>query len=145
MSRHIEDVIVELLSRIGSALPAARVVRDEEWPRKAPADGWVNLHEGEMDSPPDVDLSPLRYNWVWPIDVELVVCPPNPADRHAALDALITGVSAAIEADRQLGGLVEFLEVEPGATEDIQVESGDLGRGGRLTVLAQFSTTSPTG
>ncbi len=137
--------MAEVLTRLAAALPSARVVKDNEWPRRAPAGGWVNLHEGEMDGPPDVDLSPLRYNWVWPIDVELVACPPNPVERHAALDALITAVSGMVEADRQLGGLVEFLEVEPGATEDIQIESGDLGRGGRLTLLAQFSTTSPAG
>lgn len=145
MTRHIDSVIAEALARLTAALPSALVVKDDDWPRRPPVDGWVNLHEGDMDGGPDIDLSPVRYNWVWPIDVEVVACPANPTMRHEALADLITAVSGVVEADRFLGGLVTYLDLEPGNTEDIQIESGAQGRGGRLTLLAQFSTTSPSG
>jgi hypothetical protein len=57
-----------------------------------------------------VTLSPLRYHYQHRAEFEVVVQAPN--GRATAFDSLVATIGAALEADRTLGGLCDWIEPE---------------------------------
>jgi hypothetical protein len=98
--------------------------------------GRVVVYSGDPGEP-EIDLSPLTYNWQHQIPVEIIF------DDELALDAALMAIGAAIVADRQLGGLCEWLDADAPTTETILAEGGDGQRGAPLNIVASYSTTSP--
>ena len=133
-----EIVLTALQARL---LPlAALVLRDEVLPERIPAAGLIILRDGQPGEP-EVTLSPLRYHYQQRAELEVVVQAPN--DRATAFDTLIAAIGAALEADRTLGSLCEWIETEAPASVDLPIEGAAALKAAVITVVLHYTTTGP--
>ena len=133
-----ETVLTALQARL---LPlAALVLRDEVLPERIPAAGLIILRDGQPGEP-EVTLSPLRYHYQQRAELEVVVQAPN--DRATAFDTLIAAIGAALEADRTLGGLCEWVEAEAPASVDLPIEGAAALKAAVITLVLHYTTTGP--
>ncbi|WP_217430233.1 hypothetical protein [Sphingomonas bacterium] len=128
-----------LKDAIAAALPLATVVGmsgDEDTPARIDAGGRVVVRSGDPGEP-EVDLSPLAYNYDQRISVELA------ALTESALDDMLGAIGAVIEADRTLGGLCTWVDATAPETEEIYVAGGAPPRGANVIVTASYTTPHP--
>lgn len=132
----VADALVALAKQ---AMPDADVIGlddDATAPKRVGPGGQVIIRSGDPGDP-EVDLSPLSYSYVHRFPVEIV------AASEAVADALMVAFGLAIEADRYLGGLCEWLEPAAPETEDIAGEGAAAQRGALFDILASYSTSNP--
>jgi hypothetical protein len=133
-----ETVLATLLARLQAL--AALTLRDEVLPERIPAAGLIILRDGQPGEP-EVTLSPLRYHYQHRAELEVVVQAPN--DRATALDTLIASIGAALEADRTLGGLCDWVEPEAPASVDLPVEGAAALKAAVIMINLHYTTTGP--
>jgi len=133
-----ETVLAALLARMQPL--SALVLRDEVLPERIPAAGLIILRDGQPGEP-EVTLSPLRYHYQHRAELEVVVQAPN--GRATAFDSLIASIGAALEADRTLGGLCDWVEPEAPASVDLPVEGAAALKAAVITINLHFTTTGP--
>ena len=143
MASRREEVIAALEALVRLALPFAGTQRDAPWPTRPEPGGRVIIRDGDPGEP-EVTLGVLSYTYTHDIPLE-VFGPTGASSRHELLDDMLTALGKAIEADRSLGGLVEWLEPSAAAPDDVVVEGGQPIRAAIITVTAIYSTTSPLG
>lgn len=97
-----ETAITALLALVQS-LSGVTVLRNAAWPERVPPGGLVVVRDGETVEE-EAMLSPLAYGIMHRADVEVF------ADNESARDTIIATLAAAIDADRALGGAVEWSE-----------------------------------
>jgi hypothetical protein len=119
---------------------AALVLRDEVLPERIPADGLIILRDGQPGEP-EVTLSPLRYHYQHQAELEVVV--QTGTGRASAFDTLITAIGSAIEADRTLGGLCDWVEPEAPASVDLPIEGAAALKAAVITLNLNYTTTGP--
>ncbi len=133
-----ELVLVALHARL---LPlAALVLRDEILPERIPAAGLISLRDGQPGEP-DVTLSPLRYHYQHRAELEVVV--QAGTGRATAFDTLVAAIGAALESDRTLGGLCDWVEPEAPASVDLPIEGAAALKAAVVTVVLHYTTTGP--
>ena len=118
----------------------ALTLRDEVLPERIPAAGLIILRDGQPGEP-EVTLSPLRYHYQHRAELEVVV--QAGTSRASAFDDLIAAIGAALEADRTLGGLCDWVEPEAPASVDLPVEGAASLKAALITVVMHYSTTAP--
>lgn len=118
----------------------ARTLRDEVLPERIPTAGLIILRDGQPGEP-EVTLSPLRYYYQHRAELEVVV--QAGAGRASAFDDLIIAIGAALEADRTLGGLCDWVEPEAPASVDLPVEGAAALKAAVITVVLHYTTTGP--
>jgi hypothetical protein len=133
-----ETVLAALHAQLQSL--AALVLRDEVLPERIPASGVIILRDGQPGEP-EVTLSPLRYHYQHRAELEVVVQAPN--GRESAFDTLITAIGAALEADRTLGGLCDWVEPEAATSVDLPIEGAAALKAAVITVVLHYTTTGP--
>jgi len=133
-----ENVLSTLLERLQSV--AALTLRDEVLPERIPVAGLIILRDGQPGEP-EVTLSPLRYHYQHRAELEVVVQASN--SRATAFDSLIASIGAALEADRTLGGLCDWVEPEAPASVDLPVEGAAALKAAVITVVLHYTTTGP--
>jgi hypothetical protein len=138
-----EEVLEAVRALIAAALPAAKVERNAAKPERIQAGGLVIIRDGDPGDP-EVTLSPLTYIYTHRIPVEIAVlasaAPLTPAQ---ALDATLVAIGTAVEADRTLGGLCDFLEPEAPSTDDLEASGTVAGRWADAVILATYATSNP--
>ena len=112
-----ETVLAALLTRLQPL--AALVLRDEVLPDRIPAAGLIILRDGQPGEP-EVTLSPLRYHYQHRAELEVVV--QAGTGRASVFDSLIAAIGTALEADRTLSGLCDWVEPEAPASVDLPIE-----------------------
>lgn len=132
-----ETILASLFARL-SALPAT-VLRGDVLPERIPAAGLLILRDGEPGEP-EVTLSPLRYHYQHRAEIEAVV---QGAARDAAFDTLCASIGAAINADRTLGGLCDWVETEAPRPVDLPVEGAASLKAAVIPVFLHYSTADP--
>lgn len=120
----------------------ASVRRNEALPEKVPSSGLVVLRDGEPGEP-EVLLSPVSYLWRHRVPIDFVVGGGTQAERDAALDLLLTATDAALEQDRTLGGLVDWLEIGAPSFEVVPIEGAAPVKGAVVPVILHYETSSP--
>lgn len=143
MSKRL-DVLKALKLLTAIAVPLAEVVGldgGEAPPARIPAGGRIVVRTGDPGEP-EVDLSPLTYNWTHRIPVEFTAIETPTLTSEEALDAMLVRFGAAIAADRQLGGLCDWVDLLAPATEDMFTDGARPPRGGEVMVVASYSTDS---
>ena len=133
-----ETVLTALQARLQPL--AALTLRDEVLPERIPSAGLIILRDGQPREP-EVTLSPLRYHYQHRAELEVVV--QAGTGRASAFDDLITSVGAALEADRTLGGLCDWVEPEAPASVDLPVEGAATLKAAVITVVLHYTTTGP--
>lgn len=119
---------------------AALTLRDEILPERIPATGLIILRDGQPGEP-EVTLSPLRYHYQHRAELEVVV--QAGTGRTSAFDDLVAAISTALEADRTLGGLCDWIEPEAPASVDLPVEGAAALKAALITVVLHYTTTGP--
>jgi hypothetical protein len=133
-----ETILAALFARLQPL--AALTLRDEVLPERVPAAGLIILRDGQPGEP-EVTLSPLRYHYQHRAELEVVVQAPN--GRASAFDDLIAAIGTALESDRTLGGLCEWVEPEAPASVDLPVEGAAALKAAVITVVLHYTTTGP--
>ena len=119
---------------------AALTMRDEVLPERIPTTGLIILRDGQPGEP-EVTLSPLRYHYQHRAELEVVIQAPN--GRASTFDTLIAAIGAALEADRTLGGLCDWVEPEAPASIDLPIEGASALKAAIITVVLHYTTTGP--
>ena len=133
-----ETVLAALQTRLQSL--AALTLRDEVLPERIPATGLIILRDGQPGEP-EVTLSPLRYHYQHRAELEVVV--QAGIGRASAFNTLIGTIGNALDADRTLGGLCDWVEPEAPASVDLPIEGAAALKAAVITVVLHYSTTSP--
>jgi hypothetical protein len=133
-----ESILSALQARLQPL--AALILRDEVLPERIPPSGLIILRDGQPGEP-EVTLSPLRYHYQHRAELEIVVQAAN--DRANAFDSLITAIGTALEADRTLGGLCDWVEPEAPASVDLPVEGAAALKAAVITVVLHYTTPGP--
>ena len=119
---------------------AALTLREEVLPERIPVAGLVILRDGQPGEP-EVTLSPLRYHYQHRAELEVVV--QAGTGRANAFDDLIAAIGGALEADRTLGGLCDWVEPEAPASVDLPIEGAAALKAAVITVVLHYTTTGP--
>lgn len=133
-----ETVLTSLLARLQPL--AALVLRDEVLPERIPAAGLIILRDGQPGEP-EVTLSPLHYHYQHRAELEVVV--QAGTGRASAFDGLIAAIGTALESDRTLGGLCDWVEPEAPASVDLPVEGAAALKAAVITINLHYTTASP--
>ena len=133
-----ETVLAALHARLQPL--AALTLRDEVLPERVPAAGLIILRDGQPGEP-EVTLSPLRFHYLHRAELEVVVQAPN--GRASTFDNLITAIGTALEADRTLGGLCDWIEPEAPASVDLPIEGAAALKAAIITVVLHYTTNGP--
>ena len=133
-----ETVLAALHARLQPL--AALTLRDEVLPERIPAAGLIILRDGQPGEP-EVTLSPLRYHYQHRAELEVVVQASN--GRTGAFDDLIAAIGAALESDRTLCGLCDWVEPEAPASVDLPIEGAAALKAAIITVVLHYTTTGP--
>ncbi len=120
----------------------ASVRRNEVLPEKVPSAGLIIVRDGEPGEP-EILLSPVSYLWRHRVPIDFVVGGGTQAERDAALDLLLTATDAALEQDRTLGGLVDWLEIGAPSFEVVPIEGAAPVKGAVVPVILHYETSSP--
>jgi hypothetical protein len=144
MSKRL-DVLLAVKALVQGALPGADVLgldgSDAAPDRVAPG-GRVIVRSGDPGEP-EMDLSPPSYHYEHAIPLELVAYQSGSLTNEEAIDLMLGQIAAAIEADRFLGGLVDYLEATAPLTDDDYSEAAAVPRRADATITATYSTTHP--
>lgn len=150
MTKQLE-VISAVLELVAGALPGVEVLGlngDDAVPDRVTSRGRAVLRAGDPGKP-DIEFSPLTYNYAHLMKVELTALPIDASDTAPALtaiealDAMLDSLGDAIAADRFLGGLVDFLDAASPSTEDEIVDGAVVARIADVDLTALYSTTKP--
>lgn len=145
MSKRL-DVLLAVKRMIEQALPGARVLGldgGEAPPAIVPATGMVVVRTGDLGEP-EYTLSPLTYFYDHRIPIEVSALSSGSLTSEVVLDTMMMAIGAAVEADRTLGGLCEWLDTTSAGTEDIYPDGGGQPpRGGDFMIIASYSTSNP--
>ncbi len=133
-----ETIIAALHARLQT--PAALVLRDDVLPERISAAGLIILRDGQPGEP-EVTLSPLRYHYQHRAELEVVV--QAGTGRASTFDTLIAAIGIALEADRTLGGLCDWVEPEAPASVDLPIEGAATLKAAVITVVLHYTTTGP--
>ena len=133
-----ETILAALLARLQPT--AALTLRDEVLPERIPIAGLIILRDGQPGEP-EVTLSPLRFHYQHRAELEVVV--QAGTGRASTFDDLITSIGAALDADRTLGGLCDWVEPEAPAAVDLPVEGAAALKAAVITVVLHYTTTGP--
>lgn len=133
-----ETVLTALHARLQPL--AALVLRDEVLPERIQAPGLIILRDGQPGEP-EVTLSPLRYHFQHRAELEVVV--QLGTGRASTFDSLIASIGTALDADRTLGGLCDWVEPEAPASVDLPVEGAASLKAALITVVLHYTTTAP--
>lgn len=133
-----ETVLAALHARLQPV--AALMLRDDVLPERIPAAGLIILRDGQPGEP-EVTLSPLRYHYQHRAELEVVI--QAGTGRASAFDTLIAAIGTALEADRTLGGLCDWVEPEAPASVDLPIEGAAALKATVITVVLHYTTTGP--
>lgn len=144
MSKRL-DVLQAVKELVATALPNAEVLgldNDAPIPARPAPGGRAVVRAGDAGEP-EVDLSPLTYNYEHEIPIELTAWRnPNVASEEI-LDTMMGAIGTTIEADRTLGGLTTWLEARSPLTDDIYFEDAAPHERADLVIVATYATSNP--
>lgn len=135
------QVLLAVKALVAAALPGVTIVgfdKDADKPTKIGPGGCAIGHPGEPGEP-EVDLSPLTYNYSHRIMLELVG--PN-GTGGADLDAMLQTLATAVAADPYLGGLCHYFGVEAPDFNDRSTESLASTNWATVPLVAEYSTNN---
>lgn len=140
-----EQALVNLKAALDN-VAAATKQREGVEPEKVPAAGLIILRDGEPGEPVEVSMSPLRYEYQHPAQVEVYVVGNTAEIRATALDGLLQGIATAVNADKTLAGAVDWAEVREPQLLDEDPQEGDKdSKRALVSIILHYSTTNPLG
>lgn len=142
MASKRETVLMAVFDLVRGALPDADGQRNQPKPDETAPGGAFNQLDGTLELL-DVRLSPLAYEYDHRIGFEVVAYPSATLTKEQVLDAMMVAVGAAVDADRYLGDLVDFLRVEAPDTDNADMLGVQTLRFSEFAIVATYSTPNP--
>ena len=133
-----ETILAALHARLQAL--AAPVLRGDVLPERIPATGLIILRDGKPGEP-EVTLSPLTYFYEHRAELEVVI--QAGTGRDALFDALTADIGAALDADRTLGGLCDWVEAEAPEPVDLPIDGAATLKAAVITVILHYATQDP--
>ena len=141
MSSTTEGALAGLLTVL-QGIVGPTVERNVDVPVEIKAGGHIVLRDGDPGEP-EVVLSPVTYHYEHVAEAEVVV-QADDATRDTDFDTLLGQISTAINADRTLGGTVDYAEVgRPGDTDIEPIDGANGIKQGVVPITLTYGTTDP--
>jgi len=137
-----ENAIGALFAVLGQLSLGSTVKRNAALPERVTDQTMSILRDGEMGEP-EVSLSPLTYHWQHQVAIELFVADPDASARDARMDDLLVELATLIEADRTLGGVIEYAEIGPPKFDELAPDGTGGIKACLLPVVLHYSSTGP--
>ncbi len=133
------------LAALFAALDAAfagDALRNQALPSTVPASGLLIQNDGDPGAP-EYLLSPLQYEYTHPVEILIFVQAGSDGERRPVATAARTALGAAIEADRTLGGLCDWVDIVHVGHDEIPIEGAAPVRQDTLRATLTYSLTTP--
>lgn len=140
MTTRREEVLSALFGVLQGIGGGATVLRNEVLPERIPAEGLLILRDGTPGEA-EVTLSPLRYHWQHRAEVEVFV--RGSSGLELAFVVLAERVGQAVDADRTLGGLCDWIEADAPEPADLAVEGAPTIKAAVLILTLHYTSTDP--
>jgi hypothetical protein len=137
-----ESAIGALFAVLGQLSLGTNVKRNSALPERVSDHAMAILRDGEMGEP-EVSLSPLTYHWQHQVAIELFVADPDANARDARMDSLLVELAALIEADRTLGGVIEYADIGPPKFDELAPDGSSGIKACLLPVVLHYSSSGP--
>ena len=137
-----ENAVGALFAVLGELSLGATVKRNAALPERVSDQAMAILRDGEMGEP-EVSLSPLTYHWQHQVAIELFVADSDASARDARMDGLLVELATLIEADRTLGGVIEYAEIGTPKFDELAPDGTGGIKACLLTVVLHYSSTGP--
>ncbi len=137
-----ESAIGALFAVLGQLSLGTTVKRNAVLPERVSEHAMAILRDGEMGEP-EVSLSPLTYHWQHQVAIELFVADTDAAARDARMDGLLTELAGLIEADRTLGGVIEYAEIGSPKFDELAPDGSSGIKACLLPVVLHYSSSGP--
>ena len=137
-----ENAIGALFVVLGQLSLGAMVKRNTALPERVADHAMAILRDGEMGEP-EVSLSPLTYHWQHQVAIELLVAEPDASARDARMDGLLMELAMLIEADRTLGGVIDYAEIGPPKFDELAPDGTGGIKACLLPVVLHYSSSGP--
>lgn len=134
-------VLLAVKALVASALPGATISgfdKDTKKPERIGPGGHIIGHPGDPGEP-EVDLSPLRFNYAHRMWLEVIG--PN-GQGGEILDGMLGTLGAAIAADQTLGGRCDYFGVEAPDFNDKTTEMIASTNWANVPLIAEYSTNN---
>jgi hypothetical protein len=144
MASKREQVLQAVEALIKAALPNAKVRRNPSTPIRIEGlpGGAVDMYDGDPGEP-EVDLSPLTYTYSHRIALSFGGYVSASRTAAEVIDDMQSAVGAAVDADRSLNGLCEFVRTEAPDGEALEIAGAQAGGESQAAIIADYSTRSP--
>ncbi len=137
-----ESAIGALFAVLGQLSLGTTVKRNATLPERVSEHAMAILRDGEMGEP-EVSLSPLTYHWQHQVAIELFVANADASARDARMDGLLTELAGLIEADRTLGGVIEYAEIGAPKFDELAPDGSSGIKACLLPVVLYYSSSGP--
>ena len=137
-----ENAIGALFAVLGQLSLGTTVKRNAALPERIADHAMAILRDGEMGEP-EVSLSPLTYHWQHQVVIEIFVADPDANARDARMDGLLSELASLIEADRTLGGVIEYAEIGPPKFDELAPDGSSGIKACLLPIVLHYSSSGP--
>lgn len=139
-----ETALQALFELVGGAVVAygAAAFRSEPLPVRIDAKGVALFYDGDPGAP-DIELSPLTYLYQHRAEIDVVVQSGTASNRDALFDALLQILGGAIEQNRTLGGVCDWIEAEAPQPTNLPIEGAAGLKAATIPVVLHYATTTP--
>lgn len=131
-----------VMGQLSLGTSGTTVKRNAALPERLAEHAMAILRDGEMGES-EVSLSPLTYHWQHQVAIELFVADPDASARDARMDGLLTELASLIEADRTLGGQIEYAEIGPPKFDELAPDGTSGIKACLLPVVLHYSSSGP--
>ena len=131
-----------VLGQLSLGTSGTTVKRNTSLPERMSDHAMAILRDGEMGEP-EVSLSPLTYHWQHQVAIELFVADVDADARDARMDGLLTELATLIEADRTLGGVIEYAEIGSPKFDELAPDGSSGIKACLLPVVLHYSSSGP--
>ncbi len=131
-----------VLGELSLGTSGTTVKRNTSLPERVSDHAMAILRDGEMGEP-EVSLSPLTYHWQHQVAVELFVADPDASERDKRMDELLVELAALIDADRTLGGVIEYAEIGPPKFDELAPDGSSGIKACLLPVVLHYGSSGP--
>ncbi|MEY4756019.1 MAG: hypothetical protein RJA34_917 [Pseudomonadota bacterium] len=137
-----ESAIGALFAVLGQMSLGVMTKRNASLPERLSEHAMAVLRDGEMGEP-EVSLSPLTYHWQHQVAIEIFIADPDASERDKRMDGLLVELAALIEADRTLGGVIEYAEIGPPKFDELAPDGVSGIKACLLPVVLHYSSSGP--
>jgi hypothetical protein len=137
-----ENAIGALFAVLGQLSLGTTVKRNAALPERVSDQAMAILRDGEMGEP-EVSLSPLTYHWQHQVAIELFVADSDASARDTRMDGLLVELATLIEADRTLGGVIEYAEIGQPKFDELAPDGTGGIKACLLTVVLHYGSSGP--